>query len=157
MIDYIKDSIRSCILGLYIYFFGVRFYRHPNTSESVEGRVRGIPNDPDIASLMVRVVAGYTITFKFSKEAIEYLLRRRGKTAMETSMVYSISAHYTESAPEKLKKFSTVRLCVPDHTLLRSSEEMICKTLMETYLGYIEGLMSDEMDELKNFRSTNAE
>ena len=157
MLDYIKAGIRTLSFGIFIYLFGIRFYRHPDVTSTVDGRIRNVPIGDDIASLIVRVVAGYTITFKFSKERIEYLLKRRGKTKLETSMVYSISAHYTESAPEDLKKYSTVRLCVPGHTLLKTSEDIICKILVETYMDYISGLVNNEVAELKDFRGTRTE
>lgn len=157
MLDFIKAYARSAYFGLFIYFFGIRFYRHPDTTFPVEGRIRGVPQDSDMASLIVRIVAGYTITFTFSKESIEYLLRRRARTRLETSVVYSISAHYTDSAPDALKRYSTVRLCVPSHTLLKTTEQQICKTLVETYMDYITGLLNNELGELKDFRGTHAE
>lgn len=130
-------KLRSLLVSLYIHVAGVRFY----STET-------LPVKKDIRKFVVKTLHGYEITFTFYKEKLNYTqyvfrtLKRRDCT------IYAVTAHFDRKAPERVRRYNSVRIFVRDSLLFLSDESAIIMTLLNVYLDYLLHEMNDNAQEI---------
>ena len=127
MIDYLRKYILSALLHVYIRSSGVRFYKSSD-----------IPSSALCGVLRIQMVFNYEISFHFHRSNIKYLIYHNRRLVERDSLIYTIDAIYPPEAPERLKKYSSVRLFVKNDGILFHDLDIVAEVLLSTYLKFVE-------------------
>jgi hypothetical protein len=114
-----------------VYFAGVRFYH-----------TTMVPTTQNIEKVVVKTIKGYTITFSFFREKLNYINYFLGYNRMAAATIYVISAEFGEAAPAEIKKYNSVKLLIKDGLRFINDDSIISRLLLNAYLDFLNAKLS---------------
>lgn len=129
----VLKKLRSVFIFLYVYFAGVRFYHTTMT-----------PTTQNIEKVVIKTVKGYTITFSFYREKLNYISYFLGHNKMAAATVYVISAEFSEDAPIEIRKYNSVKLLIKDGLRFIEDSSVISRLLLNAYLDFLNTKLSSK-------------
>jgi hypothetical protein len=109
-----------------VYFAGVRFYHTTMT-----------PTTQNIEKVVIKTVKGYTITFSFYREKLNYISYFLGHNKLSAATVYVISANFSEDAPVEIRRYNSVKLLIKDGLQFINDSSVISRLLLNAYLDFL--------------------
>jgi hypothetical protein len=122
----VLKKLRSVFIFLYVYFAGVRFYHTTMT-----------PTTQNIEKVVIKTVKGYTITFSFYREKLNYISYFLGHNKLSAATVYVISANFSEDAPVEIRRYNSVKLLIKDGLQFINDSSVISRLLLNAYLDFL--------------------
>jgi len=124
---------QTLIFKLYIFLFGIRFYK-----------TEAVPKSPEFRTATFETVGKHRVEFFFYREVCEDLIFRHGAIHKEKFIGYVIQAKFDQELPEVLYQYNNLKFFFNSKYLRINSEERICRALLDIYLDFLRHELSEE-------------
>lgn len=114
------------LFKLYVYFYGVRFYKLDREVSTSEFR-----------SAQFETVCGREIQFHFHKEEYDDFIYKRGKVRNKVFTGYIVRADLSDELPNTLTRFNNLKIVFNQRRLSLFQEKQVCDFLLLIFLEFL--------------------